>query len=74
LNGNGADEDFIDNGAIADEVRKRRPEGYSKIIGLFGVVTMAGSLNCVKEHGIVCITGIVGGKVRIYSSITLTEN
>jgi NADPH:quinone reductase-like Zn-dependent oxidoreductase len=71
---NGANEVFIDNGAIADEVRKRRPQGYSKILELVGVITMADSLKCVKEHGIVCMTGIVGGKVRTYNSITLTEN
>jgi hypothetical protein len=31
---NGANEVFIDNGSIADEVRKRHPERFSKILDL----------------------------------------
>jgi hypothetical protein len=31
---NGANEVFIDNGSIAEEVRKRHPEGFSKILEL----------------------------------------
>jgi NADPH:quinone reductase-like Zn-dependent oxidoreductase len=31
---NGANEVFLDGGSIADEVRKRHPEGFSKILDL----------------------------------------
>jgi NADPH:quinone reductase-like Zn-dependent oxidoreductase len=33
---NGANEVFIDDGSIAEEVRKRHPEGFSKILELIG--------------------------------------
>lgn len=63
LKENGADEVFIDDGSIANEVHKRKREGYSKILDLVGVTSLADSLLCAGEHGIVCVTGIVGGKV-----------
>jgi len=62
LKENGAAEVFIDNGSIADDVKARHPEGFSKILELVGVTTLADSLNCAKAQGIVCVTGIVGGK------------
>lgn len=62
LKANGADEVFIDNGSIAEEVRKRRPEGYSKILDLVGVTVLADSLKCASPGGILCVTGIVCGK------------
>ncbi|KAH8801655.1 putative zinc-binding oxidoreductase [Xylogone sp. PMI_703] len=61
LRDNGADEVFIDNGSIAEEVRKRHPEGFSKILELVGTQTMDDSLKSASLHGIVCIAGIVGG-------------
>jgi NADPH:quinone reductase-like Zn-dependent oxidoreductase len=36
---NGASEVFIDNGAIAEEVRKRYPEGFSKILELVRILS-----------------------------------
>ncbi|KUJ21946.1 GroES-like protein [Mollisia scopiformis] len=62
LKANGASEVFIDNGSIAEEVRKRHPEGFSKILELVGVTVLEDTLKCAKAQGIVCITGIVGGK------------
>ncbi|CZR57151.1 related to NADPH:quinone reductase and related Zn-dependent oxidoreductases [Phialocephala subalpina] len=62
LKENGAKEVFIDGGSIAEEVRKRYLEGVSKVLELVGVVTLEDSLKCVKAHGVVCVTGIVGGK------------
>jgi NADPH:quinone reductase-like Zn-dependent oxidoreductase len=60
----GADEVFIDNGSIAEEVRKRHPEGFSKILELVGVTTLMDSMKCAADNGIVCGAGIAGGKVR----------
>jgi hypothetical protein len=34
LLGNGANEAYIDNGNIAEEVRRRHPEGFNKILDL----------------------------------------
>ncbi|RDL39680.1 GroES-like protein [Venustampulla echinocandica] len=62
LKNSGADDVFIDNGSIAKEVRRRHPEGFSKILELVGVTVLADSLKCAKEQGIVCLTGIAGGK------------
>ncbi|KAE8441795.1 hypothetical protein EG329_004308 [Mollisiaceae sp. DMI_Dod_QoI] len=62
LKANGATEVFIDNGSIVGDVKARHPEGFTKILELVGVTTLADSLNCAKAHGIICTTGIVGGK------------
>jgi NADPH:quinone reductase-like Zn-dependent oxidoreductase len=74
----GVDDVFIDDGQIAAEVRKRYPAkdpkpnaegfprplpgGFDKVLELVGVTTLKDSLRCVKDGGIVCVTGIVGGK------------
>lgn len=62
LREHGVDDVIIDNGAIADEVRRRYPEGVDKVLELIGVVTMADSLKTLKPGGIQCMTGIAGGK------------
>lgn len=69
LRDGGADDVFIDNGSIAEEVRKRYPEGFSKVLELVGTITMDDSLRCASLHGIVCITGIVGGS-WVYENFT----
>ncbi len=58
----GADQVFIDNGAIAADVRKAYPEGVDKVLELIGTTTLKDSLRCAKQRGIVCMTGIVGNK------------
>lgn len=62
LKANGAHEVYIDNGSIAEEVQKRHPEKFSKILELVGVTTLADSMKCTQDHGIVCAAGIAGGK------------
>jgi NADPH:quinone reductase-like Zn-dependent oxidoreductase len=78
LKANGVDEVFVDGGEIAAEVKERypakdemlnaegfprpHPEGYDKVLELVGVATLKDSLRCVKEGGIVCVTGTAGGK------------
>jgi NADPH:quinone reductase-like Zn-dependent oxidoreductase len=61
LRENGADDFFVDNGSIAEEVKKRYPKGFSKILELVGISTMLDSLKCAEQHGIVCMTGLAGG-------------
>jgi NADPH:quinone reductase-like Zn-dependent oxidoreductase len=68
LKANGVDDVFIDHGSISEEVRKRRPEGYSKVLELVGITVIGDSLKCVKEQGTLCLTGIAGGKVSSASS------
>ena len=62
LRANGADCVFIDGGAIAGDVRESFADGFDKMLELIGVTTLADSLQCAKERGIVCMTGLVGNK------------
>jgi len=60
LRGGGADQVFIDTGAIADDVKRVLPGGVDKVLELVGTTTLHDSLRCAKEGGIVCMTGMVG--------------
>jgi NADPH:quinone reductase-like Zn-dependent oxidoreductase len=56
----GADQVFIDGGAIAEDVRAQQPGGYDKVLELIGTTTLLDSLHCTAPQGIVCMTGMVG--------------
>jgi NADPH:quinone reductase-like Zn-dependent oxidoreductase len=60
LRRSGADQVFIDDGSITDQVRQSRPGGFDKVLELIGVTTLEDSLRCARQGGIVCMTGIVG--------------
>ena len=62
LRSSGADEVFIDNGAVAKDVRRAYPKGVDKVLELIGTTTLEDSLHCAREGGVVCMTGIVGNK------------
>jgi NADPH:quinone reductase-like Zn-dependent oxidoreductase len=62
LHKSGADQVFIDSGAIASDVRKVYPNGADKILELVGTTSLKDSLRCAKQGGIVCMTGMVGNK------------
>ncbi|MEY8119088.1 zinc-binding alcohol dehydrogenase family protein [Falsihalocynthiibacter sp. BN13B15] len=57
---NGADDVVIDTGAIAQDVKKRYPEGVNKVLELVGTTTLLDSLACTARGGSVCMTGMVG--------------
>lgn len=61
LRDHGADEVFIDNGQVADQVLQSRHGGFSKVLELVGTTTLRDSLKCVVSKGTVCMTGIQGG-------------
>ena len=61
LRENGSDDVFVDGGKIAEEVRKRYPEGFGKVLELVGTTSIEDSLKCAGENGVVCMTGIAGG-------------
>jgi len=61
----GADQVFIDTGSIAAEVKEVCSGGVDKVLELIGTTTLADSLRCTKQHGIVCMTGMVGNKWSI---------
>jgi len=58
----GADRFFLDDGAIADMVKRDWDGGADKVLELIGTTTLSDSLRSVREHGTVCMTGMVGDK------------
>ena len=48
---------FFSDGNIAAQVASKK---YNKVLELIGTTTLRDSLQCVSDHGIVCMTGIVG--------------
>ena len=62
LRSSGADQVFIDTGAIAEQVKEVFPSGVDKVLELIGTTTLRDSLRCAKPRGIVCMTGMVGSK------------
>jgi NADPH:quinone reductase-like Zn-dependent oxidoreductase len=58
----GADEVWIDNGEIHQQIEKKRGDPYDRVLELIGASTLLDSLRCVGRGGIVCMTGILGGK------------
>jgi NADPH:quinone reductase-like Zn-dependent oxidoreductase len=65
LRANGVDQVFIDTGSIAEQVKEVSPGGVDKVLELVGTTTLMDSLRCVKQRGIVCMTGMVGNKWSI---------
>lgn len=60
LRASGADRVFVDDGSIAEQIRSH--EAFDRVLELVGITTLKDSLRCTKDGGIVCMTGIVGGK------------
>ncbi|KAK5682693.1 hypothetical protein LTS10_005822 [Elasticomyces elasticus] len=50
----------VDDGSVAEEVKKQTGGGVNKVLELIGTTTLLDSLQCVKPHGIVCMMGMVG--------------
>ncbi len=63
----GADEVVIDAGTIAEQVRALRPRGVDRVLELIGTSTLLDSLQCARPGGVVCMTGILGGKWELSS-------
>ncbi|KAI9055912.1 hypothetical protein LZ554_000849 [Drepanopeziza brunnea f. sp. 'monogermtubi'] len=63
LKSGGADEVVIDDGLIADKIQEK----FDKVLELIGTTSIKDSLNCVREGGAVCMSGILGGKWNIES-------
>jgi NADPH:quinone reductase-like Zn-dependent oxidoreductase len=62
LRASGVDQVFIDTGSIAEQVMEVCANGVDKVLELVGTTTLKDSLQCAKQRGIVCMTGIVGNK------------
>ncbi len=62
---NGADHVIIDSGSIQDEVHQLYPQGVNKVLELVGTTTLLDSIQSTREHGIICMTGMVGNKWQL---------
>ncbi|WP_320823635.1 zinc-binding dehydrogenase [Reinekea sp.] len=58
----GADEVWIDNGRLAEQIAGSIFKPYDRVLELVGTSTLLDSLRCVGRGGIVCMTGILGGQ------------
>lgn len=58
----GADEVWIDDGSLANQIIDRGHRLYDRVLELIGTTTLMDSLRCVGSGGIVCMTGILGGQ------------
>lgn len=65
LRSDGADHVMIDNGSIAEEVHQIFPKGVNKVLELVGTTTLLDSIQSAAEHGIICMTGMVGNKWQL---------
>jgi NADPH:quinone reductase-like Zn-dependent oxidoreductase len=61
LRENGADQVFVDDGAIALQL-SRSAERPDKVLELVGTTSLLDSLRCCRDGAIVCMTGIVGNE------------
>jgi NADPH:quinone reductase-like Zn-dependent oxidoreductase len=57
----GADEVWVDDGEVAKQIATSGAE-YERALELIGTTTLLDTLRCVPRMGIVCMTGILGGK------------
>jgi NADPH:quinone reductase-like Zn-dependent oxidoreductase len=62
LRASGADDVYVDDGAIAGQLKRNPIGGFDKVLELIGTTTLVDSLHCCREGGIVSMTGIVGNK------------
>ena len=58
----GAEEVFLETAKLSEDVRRRYPAGVDRLLELIGAETLLDSLRCVRAGGVVCMTGILGGK------------
>jgi NADPH:quinone reductase-like Zn-dependent oxidoreductase len=58
----GANEVWLDDGSLAKQLKISDHRPYDRVLELIGTTTLADSLRCVGTGGIVCMTGILGGK------------
>ncbi|MBV7508664.1 zinc-binding alcohol dehydrogenase family protein [Bacillus sp. sid0103] len=58
----GADFVLLDDGSLSEQLFSLFPNGVNKVLELVGTVTLKHSLKLLSEHGILCMTGILGGE------------
>lgn len=61
---NGADQVFIDDGAIAAQIKQNSGSPpFTKLLEFIGAAKVKDSLQCVSQGGIICELGLVGPKL-----------
>lgn len=58
----GADFVLLENKSLSKQLFPLFPNGVNKVLELVGTVTLKNSLKLLSEHGILCMTGILGGE------------
>lgn len=58
----GATHVIVDDGSIVHKARAIYPKGFDRVLELVGATTLLDSLQATRRGGIVCMTGILGGK------------
>ena len=58
----GADFVLLDDEMIEENLLVHFPKGVNKVLELIGTTTIKNSLKLLSEQGILCMTGILGGK------------
>lgn len=58
----GTDNVLIDNGTFTEQLFSLHPKGVNKVLDLIGPSTLLESARLVRHHGIICSTGVLGGK------------
>ena len=58
----GADFVLLEDGSLSEQLFSLFPNGVNKVLELVGTTTLKNSLKLLSEHGILCMTGILGGE------------
>jgi NADPH:quinone reductase len=65
LRDHGVDHPLLDDGDVADQVRKIAPEGVDAALELIGTPTLPDTLKATRVHGTVCFTGMLSNQWTI---------
>lgn len=69
LKQHGADYALIDDGTILEQLHYVYPDGVTKVLEFIGPSTLKESMKCLSNHGVICITGILGGAMDNFDPI-----
>ncbi|HWO58467.1 MAG TPA: zinc-binding alcohol dehydrogenase family protein [Umezawaea sp.] len=58
----GVDHVLVDDGAVADQVRRILPEGVDAALELVGTPTLPDTLRATREGGVVCFAGMLSNR------------
>lgn len=61
----GADFVLLDDASLSEKIFSMFPQGVNKVLELVGTATLKDSLRLLKEQGILCMTGILGGEWEV---------